>query len=64
MKEKIEKEIEETEKEIAKKDEILSADPQSIASDTNFYSDYEALKAKLDTLMEEWEKATEAVDNF
>ena len=62
--EKIEKEIEETEKEIAKKDEILSADPQSIASDTNFYSDYEALKAKLDTLMEEWEKATEAVDNF
>ena len=62
--EKIEKEIEETEKEIAKKDEILSADPQSIVSDTNFYSDYEALKAKLDTLMEEWEKATEAVDNF
>ena len=62
--EKIEKEIEETEKEITKKDEILSADPQSIASDTNFYSDYEALKAKLDTLMEEWEKATEAVDNF
>ena len=62
--EKIEKEIEETEKEIAKKDEILSADPQSIASDTNFYSDYEALKAKLDTLMEEWEKATEALENF
>ena len=62
--EKIEKEIAETENEIAKKDEILSADPQSIVSDTNFYSDYEALKAKLDTLMEEWEKATEAVDNF
>ena len=62
--EKIEKEIAETENEIAKKDEILSADPQSIVSDTNFYSDYESLKAKLDTLIEEWEKATEAVDNF
>ena len=62
--EKIEKEIEETEKEIAKKDEILSADPQSIVSDTNFYSDYESLKAKLDTLIEEWEKATEALENF
>jgi len=62
--EKIEKEIEETEKEIAQKDELLSADPQSIASDTNFYSDYENLKAKLDTLMEEWEKATETMENF
>ena len=62
--EKIEKEIEQTENEIAKKDNILSADPQSIAADTNFYSDYEALKAKLDTLMEEWEKATNEVENF
>lgn len=62
--EKIEKEIEQTEKEIAQKDEILSANPQSISADTNFYSDYEALKAKLDILMEEWEKATEAIDNF
>ena len=62
--EKIEKEIAETENEIAKKDEILSADPQSIVSDTNFYSDYESLKAKLDTLIEEWEKATEALENF
>jgi phosphorylase/glycogen(starch) synthase len=49
---------------IAQKDEILSANPQSISADTNFYSDYEALKAKLDILMEEWEKATEAIDNF
>lgn len=62
--EKIEKEIEQTEKEIAQKDEILSANPQSISADSNFYSDYEALKAKLDILMEEWEKATEAIDNF
>lgn len=62
--EKIEREIEQTEKEIAQKDEILSANPQSISADTNFYSDYEALKAKLDILMEEWEKATEAIDNF
>ena len=62
--EKIENEIAETENEIAKKDEILSADPQSIVSDTNFYSDYESLKAKLDTLIEEWEKATEALENF
>lgn len=62
--EKIEIEIETTEKEIAQKDEILASNPQSIANEPNFYTTYENLKNKLEQLMEEWEKATEAVDNF
>ena len=62
--EKIEIEIETTEREIAQKDEILASNPQSIANEPNFYTTYENLKNKLEQLMEEWEKATEAVDNF
>jgi len=62
--EKIEIEIETTEREIAQKDEILASNPQSIANEPNFYTTYENLKNKLEQLIEEWEKATEAVDNF
>ena len=62
--EKIEIEIETTEREIAQKDEILASNPQSIANEPNFYTTYENLKNKLEQLMEEWGKATEAVDNF
>jgi ATP-binding cassette subfamily F protein 3 len=62
--EKIEKEIETTENEIAQKDEILASDPQSIANDPNFYTTYEDLKNRLEKLMEDWEAATEAVENF
>lgn len=62
--EKIEIEIETTEREIAQKDEILASNPQSIVNEPNFYTTYENLKNKLEQLMEEWEKATEAVDNF
>ncbi|MBR5831866.1 MAG: ABC-F family ATP-binding cassette domain-containing protein [Bacteroidales bacterium] len=62
--EKIEKEIETTENEIAQKDEILASDPQSIANDPNFYTTYEELKNRLEKLMEDWEAATEAVENF
>ena len=62
--EKIEIEIETTEREIAQKDEILASNPQSIANEPNFYTMYENLKNKLEQLMEEWGKATEAVDNF
>lgn len=62
--EKIEKEIESTEMVIAEKDELLSSNPELTVSDPNFYSEYEALKQKLDTLMEDWEKATEDLENF
>ena len=62
--EKIEKEIESTEMVIAEKDELLSSNPELTVSDLNFYSEYEALKQKLDTLMEDWEKATENLENF
>lgn len=62
--EKIEKEIESTEMVIAEKDELLSSNPELTVSDPNFYSEYEALKQKLDTLMEDWEKATENLENF
>lgn len=62
--EKIEKEIESTEMAIAEKDELLSSNPELTVSDPNFYSEYEALKQKLDTLMEDWEKATENLENF
>ena len=62
--EKIEKEIESTEMVIAEKDELLSSNPELTVSDPNFYSEYEALKHKLDTLMEDWEKATENLENF
>ena len=62
--EKIEKEIETTENEIAQKDEILASDPQSIANDPDFYTTYEDLKNRLEKLMEDWEAATEAVENF
>lgn len=62
--EKIEKEIESTEMVIAEKDELLSSNPELTVSDPNFYSEYEAVKQKLDTLMEDWEKATENLENF
>ncbi|MBR5777129.1 MAG: ABC-F family ATP-binding cassette domain-containing protein [Bacteroidales bacterium] len=62
--EKIEKEIESTEMAIAEKDELLSSNPELTVSDPNFYSEYETLKQKLDTLMEDWEKATENLENF
>lgn len=62
--EKIEKEIESTEMVIAEKDELLSSNPELTVSDLNFYSEYEAVKQKLDTLMEDWEKATEDLENF
>ena len=49
---------------IAEKDELLSSNPELTVSDPNFYSEYETLKQKLDTLMEDWEKATENLENF
>ena len=59
--EKIEKEIETLESEIAKKEAILAS---GNSQDKDFYSSYQALKDSLDAKMEEWETATIAVDEF
>ncbi|AJA67935.1 ABC-F family ATP-binding cassette domain-containing protein [Myroides odoratimimus] len=56
---KIENEIAELEKKVAKDDERLAVDYEKLMADSNFFSDYEKKKNKIDDLMIEWEEIHE-----
>ena len=59
--EKIEKEIEMVESQIAEKEAVLAS---GSVQGQDFYDEYQALKNRLDEQMEAWETATIAVDEF
>lgn len=59
--EKIEKEIESLESQVAAQDAILAS---GAAQDADFYVKYQSLKDQLDVQMSAWEEATIAVDDF
>lgn len=59
--EKIEQEIASLETQIAEKEALLASGQ---VQDKDFYTDYQALKDRLDAAMDEWESATIAVDEF
>ena len=59
--EKIEKEIEALETQIAEKEALLAS---GNAQDADFYKEYQSLKDQLDQKMEDWENATIAVEEF
>ena len=59
--EKIEKEIETLEAQIAEKESLLAS---GNAQDSNFFSEYQSLKDRLDAQMEAWETATIAVEEY
>ena len=59
--EKIEKEIEMLESQIAEKEAVLAS---GSVQGQEFYDEYQALKNRLDEQMEAWETATIAVDEF
>ncbi len=60
----IETEIADLEKEIEKIDLELANNYDEVSSRPNFFEKYKAKKAKLDTLMEQWEKVEEQISNF
>lgn len=59
--EKIEKEIETLEAQIAEKETLLAS---GNAQDANFFAEYQSLKDRLDAQMEAWETATIAVEEY
>lgn len=59
--EKIEQEIASLEAQIAEKEALLASGQ---VQDKDFYTNYQALKDRLDAAMDEWESATIAVDEF
>ena len=59
--EKIEKEIETLEAQIAEKESLLAS---GNAQDANFFAEYQSLKDRLDAQMEAWETATIAVEEY
>ncbi len=59
--EKIEKEIEMIESQIAEKEAVLAS---GSVQGQEFYDEYQALKSRLDEQMEAWETATIAVEEF
>jgi ATP-binding cassette subfamily F protein 3 len=61
---KIETEIADLEAEIAKSDLELAKNYNEVSSRPNFFEKYKAKKAKVDSLMEEWEKVEAEVTNF
>jgi ATP-binding cassette subfamily F protein 3 len=61
---KIESEIADLEKEIQKIDIELAENYKEVSSRPNFFENYKAKKAKIDTLMEEWEIVEEQVSSF
>ena len=61
---KIETDIADLEKEIEKIDLELASNYDEVSSKPNFFKNYKAKKAKVDTLMEEWEKVEEQISNF
>jgi ATP-binding cassette subfamily F protein 3 len=60
----IETEIADFEKEIEKIDLELANNYDAVAAKPNFFEKYKAKKAKVDTLMGEWEKVEAQVSNF
>ena len=60
----IETEIADFEKEIEKIDLELANNYDAVATKPNFFEKYKAKKAKVDTLMGEWEKVEAQVSNF
>lgn len=60
----IETEIADFEKEIEKIDLELANNYDAVATRPNFFEKYKAKKAKVDTLMGEWEKVEAQVSNF
>ena len=61
---KIEKQIQDLEAEIEQIDLELALNYEEVSSKPNFFENYKAKKATLDTLMEEWELLEEQVSNF
>ncbi|MCG1036235.1 ABC-F family ATP-binding cassette domain-containing protein [Polaribacter sargassicola] len=60
----IETEISKLESEIEKSDLELAENYDEVSARPNFFEKYKAKKAKLDTLMEDWEKVEAEVSNF
>ena len=61
---KIETEIADLETEIEKIDIELASNYDEVSARPNFFKNYKAKKAKVDTLMEDWEKVEEQISNF
>lgn len=61
---KIEAEIADLEKEIAKSDLELAKNYNEVSARPSFFQKYKAKKAKVDSLMEEWEKVEAEVTQF
>ena len=61
---KIETEIAYLESEIEKLDLELAQNYNEVSAKPNFFEKYKAKKAKVDALMEEWEKVEEQVSQF
>ena len=61
---KIETEIADLESEIEKLDLELAQNYDEVSARPNFFEKYKAKKAKVDALMEEWEKVEEQVSQF
>lgn len=61
---KIETEIADLETEIEKIDLELASNYDEVSARPNFFKNYKAKKAKVDTLMEDWEKVEEQISNF
>ncbi|PQJ82832.1 ABC-F family ATP-binding cassette domain-containing protein [Polaribacter glomeratus] len=61
---KIETEIADLESEITKSDLELAKNYNEVSSRPNFFEKYKAKKAKVDSLMEEWEKVEAEVTEF
>ncbi|PQJ80547.1 ABC-F family ATP-binding cassette domain-containing protein [Polaribacter porphyrae] len=61
---KIETEIADLETEIEKIDLELANNYDEVSAKPNFFEKYKSKKAKVDALMEEWEKVEEQVSNF
>ena len=62
--EKIEKEIEELERQISEKESLLASGTAEVATNSDFYSEYQSLKDSLNERMEAWEEATIALEQF
>ncbi|WP_438973746.1 ATP-binding cassette domain-containing protein, partial [Polaribacter sp.] len=60
----IETEIADLEKEVKKLDVELAENYEEVSARPNFFEKYKAKKAKVDTLLEEWEKVEEKISNF
>ncbi|MGG8496473.1 ATP-binding cassette domain-containing protein [Tenacibaculum sp. TC6] len=61
---KVENQIQDLEAEIEQIDLELAQNYEEVSSKPNFFENYKAKKATLDTLMEEWELLEEQVSNF